>query len=423
MADTGLGSFMAGIMKGMGKSRIQKREDARQDAVDKRQMSKDKIDLQNAKNKQDMMKMLMPYLQNLQGDQAQTTLPAIPETKPFTPTIFGDSFPEGTTGLAQPEQPPIEQEPIDIPGQIAQSQMNPMAAAMIKAMSGVDVPGALSLQESRKKTGISRESLEERIRGAGVREDISERTLEETIKSNERKFNFEKLKFEFTKSKPVWKTRTVDGVEWEYPYTQTGEPFPLAPIRKGGKKAMSAETAGKFQMAKTGVTALNAVRSGLFTKSKAGKEVLNKKTFRDFTLRTPWSVGRTLRQNMDDALETKLRIESGAAVPDQEVVRMNKRLLPSVFDNEAGIKNKLNRLKSFLDGTVETLDPNKIYGNNVEMFTDESGQKFVVVPKNGQAGKVELPDTAKSQLQEGQNTTFGNGQVWTLQNGQPVKVE
>src|SRR5260221_8584959 len=34
-----------------------------------------------------------------------------------------------------------------------------------------------------------------------------------------------------------------------------------------------------------------------------------------------------------------------------------------------------------------------------------------------------LPDAARSALKEGVHTTFGNGQVWTLRNGQPERVK
>jgi len=34
-----------------------------------------------------------------------------------------------------------------------------------------------------------------------------------------------------------------------------------------------------------------------------------------------------------------------------------------------------------------------------------------------------LPTEARSRLKEGTNTTFGNGQTWTLKNGQPVQVK
>lgn len=37
-------------------------------------------------------------------------------------------------------------------------------------------------------------------------------------------------------------------------------------------------------------------------------------------------------------------------------------------------------------------------------------------------GPATLPDAARAQLQEGHQTTFGNGQVWTLANGQPQRV-
>ena len=37
--------------------------------------------------------------------------------------------------------------------------------------------------------------------------------------------------------------------------------------------------------------------------------------------------------------------------------------------------------------------------------------------------KESLPAAAISKLKEGQNTTFNNGQVWTLKNGKPVRVK
>jgi hypothetical protein len=42
-------------------------------------------------------------------------------------------------------------------------------------------------------------------------------------------------------------------------------------------------------------------------------------------------------------------------------------------------------------------------------------------PSGGNAGA--LPPQALAQLKEGMHTTFGNGQVWTIQNGKPVRVQ
>ena len=35
----------------------------------------------------------------------------------------------------------------------------------------------------------------------------------------------------------------------------------------------------------------------------------------------------------------------------------------------------------------------------------------------------QIPTQARAQLKEGYNTTFKNGQVWTLKDGQPVRVK
>ena len=48
--------------------------------------------------------------------------------------------------------------------------------------------------------------------------------------------------------------------------------------------------------------------------------------------------------------------------------------------------------------------------------------KFGARNKPAQAGSG-LPPQAAAQLKEGHNTKFGNGQVWTLQNGHPVRVQ
>lgn len=44
-------------------------------------------------------------------------------------------------------------------------------------------------------------------------------------------------------------------------------------------------------------------------------------------------------------------------------------------------------------------------------------------PAEATAPAVSLPAAAAAQLKEGVNTTFGNGQTWTLQNGKPAQVK
>ena len=93
-------------------------------------------------------------------------------------------------------------------------------------------------------------------------------------------------------------------------------------------------------------------------------------------------MGREATSLINNALEAKVRIESGAAVPEQEIVRMAVRFKPSVFDTERQAKNKMNRLARFLSGAIEILDPNKRYGTDIIKFTGEGGKEYAWVPGN-----------------------------------------
>lgn len=52
----------------------------------------------------------------------------------------------------------------------------------------------------------------------------------------------------------------------------------------------------------------------------------------------------------------------------------------------------------------------------------QSNGVTVPVSRDGTPAQEELPPQARAQLREGAETTFNNGQVWTLQNGQPKRV-
>lgn len=66
----------------------------------------------------------------------------------------------------------------------------------------------------------------------------------------------------------------------------------------------------------------------------------------------PFSQGKDLRSYMMNAVEGKLRLESGAAVPEQEVLRIAQRFIPAMTDSDATIKQKLDRLDEFMAGTL-----------------------------------------------------------------------
>lgn len=71
----------------------------------------------------------------------------------------------------------------------------------------------------------------------------------------------------------------------------------------------------------------------------------------------PGSDGRIHRGRIKDALQAKLRAETGAAAPDSEVKNLMERYMPSIYDSDAAIVDKLNRLKNFTSGFLAFTDP------------------------------------------------------------------
>lgn len=77
------------------------------------------------------------------------------------------------------------------------------------------------------------------------------------------------------------------------------------------------------------------------------------------TANVPHTNGRTARVLIKDAIEAKLRAESGAAVPESEVSRAAERFMPSVFDDKETIKTKMNLLNDFLNNAVDRIRPDQ----------------------------------------------------------------
>lgn len=64
----------------------------------------------------------------------------------------------------------------------------------------------------------------------------------------------------------------------------------------------------------------------------------------------PFSQGREAYQKMNRVLFAKLRLESGAAVPDTELYRYAQAYLPKIGDSETAIKSKLESIDKFING-------------------------------------------------------------------------
>lgn len=115
------------------------------------------------------------------------------------------------------------------------------------------------------------------------------------------------------------------------------------------------------------------------------------------------------KQSVDRISNAALRFESGAAIGEQEAARKIREAIPGYGDSPAVVKSKMRTIERIIKG--------------LEVAAGPAGVS-VRAPKAKPTGKPSaLPAGLVSRLKEGKQTTFGNGQVWTLQNGKPVQVK
>lgn len=116
--------------------------------------------------------------------------------------------------------------------------------------------------------------------------------------------------------------------------------------------AMSPEAAGKAQMIEQGATYIPTLRQELFDPDGS----VNRINVANLVAGTAGTRGRELRTLLLDAVEAKLRAESGAAVPEPEVKRAAKRFIPSPLDSANNVKIKLDNLEAYLKGTAAKIN-------------------------------------------------------------------
>lgn len=113
-------------------------------------------------------------------------------------------------------------------------------------------------------------------------------------------------------------------------------------------------------------------------------------------------------QQLDQAqrnfINAVLRRESGAVISPEEFDNAKKQYFPVPGDKPDVLEQKKKNRQDVLEG-----------------FAREGGPTYKIPEQKKEAPA--LPPQAAANLKEGQQTTFGNGQVWTLQGGNPVRVK
>ena len=134
-----------------------------------------------------------------------------------------------------------------------------------------------------------------------------------------------------------------------------------------GIKGLPGESAGKLTMLSQALSDLDMVEKLLFPKGAGGQErfargLATAANIPGGSLPGIPSVGfgskaRIISSKMNNALEAKLRIETGAAATQEEFQRLQQRFGVTVFDTAASAKDKIRRLKAFMKNAIVTIDP------------------------------------------------------------------
>lgn len=160
-----------------------------------------------------------------------------------------------------------------------------------------------------------------------------------------------------------------------YRFTESGD---LEAIAGGPATKQSAESAGKIALIKQGLSDVSDLEKmlkdpdGSFDRSKL------------LGLRTIGRPGaRDEYSKLYNALNARLRLESGAAVPESEVERAFETFAPSFLDSDTTIKSKIKRMREFFSSAEKEIgqgrgaEPISQKGNE-GIFKSSSGVKFTI---------------------------------------------
>lgn len=160
----------------------------------------------------------------------------------------------------------------------------------------------------------------------------------------------------------------------------------VVPIPGGPKDNLTGETAGKAQMLLTAKKAAKGLPNFVFVLDKNGKptDEIDRTNLINAQFNTPGTRGREMRSKMEFGIQAITRIETGAAMPQEELQNTRTRFMPTVFDSPQIVKLKLEMFNDFIGGTLKLLDPTGRF--NAERFQAEleTRQEGVTTPAPAQ---------------------------------------
>lgn len=149
-----------------------------------------------------------------------------------------------------------------------------------------------------------------------------------------------------------------------YRWTDPQNPTELEAIPGGPASKLNATDAGKAALLTNARAELVDIESLVFDADGS----LNRQNIANAVANTPGTDGRELNQRFKNAIEARLRLESGAAVPETEVVRAMARFMPQVGDTAKQVRQKIERSRKFLSDASRFIDPSGNLG--ISSMTD-----------------------------------------------------
>ena len=145
----------------------------------------------------------------------------------------------------------------------------------------------------------------------------------------------------------------------------------LVAIPGGPAGKLSAESAGKVALIKQGEQDINRFKN-LITNSDGS---FNRKKLVSMDVPFGLAGGRQENSVLFNAISARLRLESGAAVPEKEVQRALKTFAPNALDSDDTINSKINRMNEFFVTAKEEMGQGRGATRSQSVMSQQTAQK------------------------------------------------
>lgn len=149
------------------------------------------------------------------------------------------------------------------------------------------------------------------------------------------------------------------------------------------------DTVAKIVSGEYGLKDIGRVKKSIINPDRS----INRKNLAAMNLGIPFTEGRATSQAMERSLMGKLRIDTGAAISDQELINYDRMFTPSMFDSDASIRNKLEALEYFHRNVSTAMRKGMSATEKADVIRDIAGRAFE------ETAKARAPQFTDEQIQ------------------------